>query len=105
MVRRKPRHSNLPYSPQHMKLLENALDSLDRLFDNESTAVDVYTILFATASAMADTDMHELLSSTSNELHRIIRTGPPASQAVRDQALDATDKLRGRLAEVLPFLT
>ncbi len=103
MVTRKPRHRDLPYAPEHIKLLGNVMDALDRLFDNESTAMDVYAIVFATASAMAETDMHELLLSTSNELLCILRTGLPASKITRDRALNATDTLRARISEVLRF--
>jgi hypothetical protein len=102
MTQRKPRHKDLPFSPSHVKLLENVLDALDRLFDNESNVVDVYAIVFATAVAMVGTEMQQLLTSTADDLRQLIRTDFPGADMVRQQALAITDPLRKRIAALLP---
>lgn len=102
MTKRKPRHKDLPFSPSHVKLLENVLDALDRLFDNESNVVDVYAIVFATAVAMDGTEMQDLLNTTADELRQLIRTDFPGADVIRQQALTITDPLRKRIAELLP---
>ena len=81
-------------------LLENVFDSLDRLFDRESSARDVYALLFATQNALAGSGIPDL-GSYVEDLAIIIRSGEPEGTQ-REKAITATDKLRSVLNEVLP---
>ena len=46
------------------KLLENILDGLDRLFDSESSAIDLQTLIFATSKALSNTEYFAILHDT-----------------------------------------
>jgi len=54
-----------------MDLLGNVFDSLDRLFDRESSAIDVYALLFATQNALPSSDHCPDLGSYVDELFAI----------------------------------
>ena len=82
-------------------LLENILDSLDRLFDRDSYAIDVYALVFATAKALAETKHFEILDKTAESLAAILKT-IHSKDELRDAALLETDKLRHYIAELLP---
>lgn len=84
-------------------LLENILDSLDRLFDEDSQAIDVYVLIFATAKALPETNHFQILDETAKKLEPILRT-VKSKDALREAALTETDKLRHYIAELLlPF--
>ena len=85
------------------KLLDNTLDSLDRLFDDTTTVRDVHAIIFATSVAMSGTALHELLTSTADDLLSILRSAYPNSNLSRTNALAVTETLRKRVAELVPF--
>ena len=78
-------------------LLENALDALDRLFDRDSTTVDVWALLVATSEALRATQHYSELVKPTAELLTIIRSNE-SPEAERDHALEAPDKLRHYLA-------
>jgi len=81
-------------------LLNNALDALDRLFDREATAIDVYAILYATSRALPTDPISPLLNNAAASLLQLLREGLP-TQPARDFALKATDTLRIALSESL----
>jgi hypothetical protein len=83
-------------------LLENALDALDRLFDRECGAVDVWALLVATAAALRGTSHGPAVRQPLAELRAVVRSGA-ASDAQRDRALAVTASLRQYLAGVLPW--
>jgi hypothetical protein len=79
-------------------LLENLLDSLDRLFDSRSTVIDVYALLFATSKALAGSAFCPHLEPMAGELLAIVRTKGSSEESRRHAALVATDDLRKFLA-------
>ena len=84
------------------QLLENLLDALDRLFDGESKAIDVYALVYATEKALSSTSSEVDLTLYEKELKKIAHTS--ASEEVqREEALIATNNLRVTLNELLPF--
>jgi len=83
-------------------LLNNALDSLDRLFDRHSSVLDVWALLFATAEAIQETPHYSEFVEPVAMLRSIISSNDPAEQQ-RASALDATDRLRHYLADILPL--
>lgn len=78
-------------------LLDNALDALDRLFDRDSLAIDVWALLVATSEALRATQHYSKLVRPTVELLAIIRSNA-SPEAERDLALEVTDKLRHYLA-------
>lgn len=82
-------------------LLENALDALDRLFDRECGAIDVWALLVATAAALRDTPHRAALEEPLAELEAIWRSRSSADSQ-RDRAIAVTDPLRHYLARLLP---
>jgi hypothetical protein len=83
-------------------LLNNALDSLDRLFDRESSVIDVYAIVYATSRALRTDPLTPVFMQAAAGLLEVVQTGE--SGAVdRDRALNSTQTLRAALAEALPF--
>lgn len=82
-------------------LLENILDSLDRLFDRDSCAIDVYVLIFATAKALAETKHHEILDKTAKKLEAVLKT-IDSKEELRDAALLETDELRHYTAKLFP---
>ena len=82
------------------RLLSNALDALDRLFDSKSSVLEVHALLFATAYAMRDTQFALVLDEAAKALAQLWNL--PESEG-REAALDATNTLRLALAEALPF--
>ena len=84
--------------PIERQLLDNLFDSLDRLYDAESSVLDVYALLMATSHALATSSVHEDLERPLATLLAIIRSGDSEDQC-RTAALTATDDLRRRLAQ------
>lgn len=82
-------------------LLANLLDSLDRLYDRDCGAFDVYALTFATSKALAGTDFHCHIEPFVGILRSIVQT-QPTGEMRRDAALIATSELRKLLADVLP---
>lgn len=82
-------------------LLSNALDALDRLFDECSSVVDVQSLFFATSEALRDTPHHPHFERSAAELLLIARSRDPEA-AKRDRALAATDDFRHYLAQFSP---
>ena len=84
-------------SASEKKLLENALDSLDRLFDGDSSAIDVWALMLATAEALRDTPHAPELERATRELLVIVRANGPIHDQ-QDRALEVTGDLRHYLA-------
>jgi hypothetical protein len=82
-------------------LLENVLDSLDRLFDHQSTVIDLFALLFATSKALVGSLFQPHIEPLAGRLLAIVRTQRD-EESRRDAALVATDDLRKVLAGSLP---
>ncbi|MEH0824841.1 MULTISPECIES: hypothetical protein [unclassified Micromonospora] len=87
-------------SADDLPLLEALLDAFDRLFDRQATVVDVHALLFATARALADSALVKDMAAAESAVEEIMRTGRGSAEAV-EQALDAVDPLRRRIADRL----
>ncbi len=83
------------------KLLGNALDALDRLFDNQLSVRDVWALLFATSEALRVTPHWSELEGPVVALRQILGGGG-SSALQRDRALHSTHELRLYLAHQLP---
>jgi hypothetical protein len=81
-------------------LLENMLDALDRLYDHQSSPLDVQALAQATAAAVSSPEMARELSAAASALLVLIRSRLPESDEYH-AALDATHDLRLRLAAAL----
>ncbi len=81
-------------------LLSNVLDSLDRLFDEQSSAETVLALLFATSEALRTTSHYPELERPIAELRAVVRSGV-LSEMQRDKTVWITDPLRKYLARVL----
>lgn len=90
------------------RLVGNALDGLDRLYDrrfqqgpwlDQWGVASCHDLLVATAAALPDSDLHELLKSSADSLLAILRSNETL-EAQYDAALAATDELRRALAAV-----
>ncbi len=83
-------------------LLNNALDALDRIFDRQTSVIDLSDLLFATAAALRETQHYSAFEGPAAELVAIVRSRAD-EEAKRDRVLDVTDPLRHYLAELLPI--
>ena len=77
------------------QLLNNVFDSLDRLFDRESRAIDLYQLLYATDKAFED-NMKISLASYVIELGEIVRDSEP-EETQRERALKVTNTVERSL--------
>ena len=87
-----------------IQLLNHELDALDRLFDRETSVIDAYAITFATAHALRTDPLFTLLNEAAMALDKIVRAGL-SNLAAHEAALDVTNELRIRIAELVPSLT
>lgn len=85
------------------KLLENALDALDRLFDCQCGVTDVRDLMFATSHALREHPLTTQFSNAVDRLDPIVRGGNSYDDE-RELALNATNELRIALADALPDL-
>lgn len=83
-------------------LLENVLDALDRLFDRETTVIDVHALFFATSKALSGSEFGSRIEPFVGKLDEILRKHH-TEEKCREDALIATDDLRHFLSDVLPF--
>ena len=84
------------------QLLDNMLDALDRLYDRESSALDIQALAQATAAAVSSPDMADMareLSDAASALLVVVRSR--LGEKEYDAALDATYDLRLRLSATL----
>lgn len=88
---------------EELVLLENILDSLDRLFDEESQIIDIHALIFATSKALAKTSHFQILDKTAEELNEIIKADKTKNN-LRELALTATDELRHYIAKFFPII-
>ncbi len=84
------------------QLLGNLLDSLDRLFDRETSVIDVHALVCATHAALSTTTHTPVLHLAQEELTAVVNARVLRDQQ-RDAALLATEDLRKYLASVVPF--
>ena len=84
------------------ELLGNLFDALDRLFDWDCGASDVWTLLVATATALHDTPHRPALEQPMGDL-KAVAMSEATNEAQRDHALSVTDPLRQYLADVLAW--
>ncbi len=82
-------------------LLDNALDALDRLYDGDSSTIDVQALLFATSEALRGTVHFPHLDGPAAELLAVTRSSE-SRETKRDRALGITDELRHYLAQHTP---
>lgn len=87
-------------SADELPLLEALLDAFDRLFDRRATVVDVHALLCAMTRALADSAIVKDVAAAESALEGIMRSGRGLAEAV-EQALDAVDPLRRRIADRL----
>jgi len=87
-------------SADELALLEALLDAFDRLFDRQTTLVDVHALLFATARGLRDPVFVEDVNAAERSLKEIVRSGLEPAEAV-ERALDVVDPLRRRIAAQL----
>jgi hypothetical protein len=87
-------------STDELALLEALLDAFDRLFDRQTTVVDVHALLFATSRGLRDSALVEDVAAAESVLREIVRSGLEPTEAV-ERALDAVDPLRRRIAAEL----
>lgn len=78
-------------------ILENILDSLDRLFDRQAKAIDVQALLFVSAIALKNSHHYQLAARSAEMLSEILRTNSD-EEVEREAALSATDVLRQAIA-------
>lgn len=87
-------------SPEQLKLLNNLLDALDRLFDRECRAIDILFLVYATHQALGPTELGQVFQTAVIDLERIVK-GRQENELEREAALSATNDLRLRLAELV----
>ena len=83
-------------------LLNNVLDGLDRLFDSQSKAIDIHTLLLATSKDLTESNWIDSFNTVIRQLEYILTLNISEEQ-IREKALDATNELRISIADVLPF--
>jgi hypothetical protein len=81
------------------ELASNALDALDRLYDRDNRAVDVWALVEATADAVTPGQLADALRKAAIGLREVLSAGLSADEQY-GRALDATDELRHLLADV-----
>jgi len=81
-------------------LLENVMDALDRLFDGKSDIIDVQRLLFTTFQALPTSYISELINQTNKDLKIVIQKSKN-KDSQREDALNITNELRIKLAELL----
>lgn len=82
-------------------LLTNALDALDRLYDGDSSVIDVQALLLATSEALRGTTHFPHLEGPAAELVAVTRSSE-SREAKRGRTLGITDELRHYLAKHTP---
>lgn len=81
------------------QLLNNMLDALDRLYDRQSSALDVHALAQATAAGVSSPEMARELSDAASALLVVVRSH--LGEKEYEAALDATHDLRLRLSAAL----
>ena len=77
-------------------LLDNLLQALDRLYDRETTVIDLQALLTASSAGLGDQAIARAASRAAEDLTTILRRDLAPVDANR-QALIATDDLRRML--------
>lgn len=84
------------------QILENAFDSLDRLFDSKCEIYDVCDLLLVTDIALKSLNSQVDLSKYFVELNKIVQR-EISEENKREEALEVTDSLRALLDGLLPM--
>jgi hypothetical protein len=72
-------------------ILNIIMDSLDRLYDKKTNAIDVYGIIFASSFALIESNYYFKLSECAKELMTVIQLNSPREN---EMALECTEELR-----------
>lgn len=80
-----------------VELFNKVLDALDRLFDREAGASDLYVIISTAAPALEDDLLFSLFSETAEALKIVARSGLDEASA-REETLKVSDRLRLAIA-------
>ncbi|MFD0727418.1 hypothetical protein [Lysobacter brunescens] len=87
-----------------IRLLSNVLDALDRLFDGDSSPIDIHDLLLATGHALKHPPSIEYVLDPVPGLQAILRnSGSPEDQ--QQLSLEATNNLRHYLADLDPLIS
>ena len=81
-------------------LLDNVLESLNRVFDRVCTASDVHALLVATAMALRESALADVFESPIRKLNQVVRSHDSPDRK-RDLGLAVIDDLRKFVAEQL----
>jgi hypothetical protein len=81
-------------------LLDNALQAHDRLWDAESSVIDLWALYAATAEALRQTAHHRAFELAVAELAVLMQSGLPADEQ-RNLACGSTDPLRQYVVQQL----
>jgi hypothetical protein len=92
-------HERVPWMDERA-LLDALLDAFDRLFDRQTTVVDVHALLFATARSLRGSAFVADVDAAEVSLKAIVKSGITPEDAV-ERALEAVDPLRRRIAAQL----
>jgi hypothetical protein len=85
---------------EQRELLENLLESLNRLFDRDSTATDIYSLLFATALAVRGSNLSAAVEAPLAQLRDLVHS-KDSQEGKRNAGLALTDELRKFVADQL----
>lgn len=88
---------------EELVLLENILDSLDRLFDEDSQVIDIHQLIFATSKALIETNHYQILDKTAKKLDIVLKADS-SKDIMRESALIATNELRHCIAKFFPII-
>ncbi len=105
MERTDPNHAeHAPLTDIEIRLLDNVLDALDRLFDGDSSPIDIRDLLLATGHALKHPPSIEYVLGPLAALDEILRKGEsPEDQ--QQLSLEATNNLRHYLADLDPLIS
>ena len=82
------------------KLLNHFLDALDRLYDRQTTVIDLHALLEATAIALKGKSLQPIFIAPLAELKALVFSGKTA-ETKHGEALNVTDDLRQFIADQL----
>ena len=88
-----------PLTDIEIRLLDNVLDALDRLFDGKSSPIDIRDLLLATGHALKHPPSIPYVLDPVAALDEILRKRE-SPETQRQLSLEATDNLRQYLADL-----
>jgi hypothetical protein len=93
-----------PLTDIEIRLLNNVLDALDRLFDGDSSPIDIHDLLLATGHALKHPPSIPYVLGPVAALDEILRNGE-SPERQQQQSLEATGDLRHYLADLDPLIS